>query len=97
MTGFHVTYERITEESAESGEAEEQGYELENVSLGEAVDFLRWQGGHVEANCSRGPADWFTWYGEMDYKTGDYTNYSLHIPKHVTTASRKRIARYLLK
>lgn len=97
MEKFSVTFERITEESAEHGEVEEDGFELENVSLGEALDFLRWQGGHIEANCSRGPANSFTWYGEMDYRTGDFMNYCLHIPRHITAASRQRIARYLLK
>lgn len=94
MVKFDVTFERITEKSAENGDFEETGFELENVTLREALDFLRWQGGLVEADCYpvREPR-WFTWYSEADLQTGEVTNYSLHLPKHLSTASRKRIAR----
>jgi hypothetical protein len=96
MQCFSVTFERITEESAENGDFEEKGFELRNVTLREALGFLRWQGGHVEANCYpvRAPR-WFTWYCESDYRTGETTNYSLHLPASLTEASRQRIARYV--
>jgi len=94
---FSVTFERITEESCEVGEAEEQGFEFEQCTLSEALNFLRWNGnGYIEADewphqCPR----WFTWYGDRDMRSGDVVNYSLHIPNSVTPSSRRRIARLI--
>lgn len=91
---FSITYEIITEESAEHGEPEETGFELEDISLREAHEFLRWTGGYCETNCSDArQATWISFYCEPDYMTGETKNYALHIPKSATAASRARIAR----
>ena len=91
---FSVTYERITEESAEHGEADDMGYELESVTLRDAYEFLKWNGGHCEASDSMlGPYCWLTFYGEMDYRDGSHTNYGLHFPRNLTASTRRRIAR----
>ena len=101
MGRFSVTYGHVTRES--QGEADSTGFKLESCTLKDAigflrwqVGFLRWQGGHVEAN--EWPITsprWFTWYGEVDDKTGGCTNYSLHLPENATPSSRRRIARLL--
>ena len=96
MVKFDVTFERITEKSAENGDFEETSFELANVTLREAIDFLRWRGGHVEADRYpvRAPRC-FTWYCEPDYQTKDVTNYALHLPANITESSRQRLARYV--
>ena len=98
---WDITFERVTYESAEHGEAEENGYLHHGLTLREAMDVLRWaRGCHVEADCSpvslTYPPRWFTIYeAEHDIATGDVTNYALHIPKHITASSRLRVARIL--
>lgn len=95
-----ISTQTVTPESAEDGEAASTDY-TDGLTFREAMDTFNWadsQGG-VEANCyplSRNlPPDWFTAYGAMDYRTGEIVNTSLHIPRHVTPASRLRIARLL--
>jgi hypothetical protein len=91
---FNVTYERVTEESAEHGEAEETGFELKGVSLRKAYDFLRWNGDHCEpSDNALGPHSWLTFYGEQDFRDGSHTNYGLHFPRNLTASTRRRIAR----
>ena len=98
---FSVTYEIVTQESSEEGEAEESGFVIENATLREAVSELfdtRTSGcSGVE---SVEPSDsvvsyarWITVYNGMEYETGAHESRSLHIPDHVTAASRRRIAR----
>lgn len=94
MPKFSVTYEVITEESAEHGEADEYGYEIEGESLRDCWEFLRWQGGHCEANCSDiTQATWLSFYCDADCMTGETKNFGLHFPAKLTGASRKRIAK----
>jgi hypothetical protein len=98
---WNITYERITYESAEHGEAEESGFLHEGLTFREAMDALRWQMAcHIEADSSpisaAFPPRWFTFYeAEQDISTGDVTNYALHIPANITPASRMRVARLL--
>jgi hypothetical protein len=98
MDGFNITYSIVTPESAEHGDIAESGFRAENLTFREAMDELRWyRGGYVEADCL--PVHrprWFTFCeADHDYATGAVTSYSLHIPEHVTEASRQRIARLL--
>lgn len=100
MSGFSITYEVITPESAEDGDIADSGFLVEDVTFREAMDELRWyRGAYVEADSyATAPhrARWFTFYNaDEDYSTGAVTNYSLHLPKHITDASRMRIARLL--
>lgn len=99
---FAVTYEVVTDESAEHGDAEERGYILENVSLRAAVVSVGNTrtdcvcGSSVEANCTYpGVPSWITVQNGMEFETGAYEARSLHIPDTVTPASAIRIARYL--
>lgn len=73
------TYEIITEESAENGEAEETGFVWENspCEFKEVIDYLR---GAQASQCPITNLEnvWFTHYGEMDYLSGEYENVSFH-------------------
>ena len=94
---FSVAFETVTHESAEVGEAESSGFELENASLREALNTIGGCEGGIEANESpvRFPR-WFTFYKQNeDYSTGEVTNMSLHIPETVTRSSRLRIAKLI--
>lgn len=79
MILINKTMETITEESAENGEASEQWMDYENLefSFRDLVDELR----GLEPSqfpITNPETVWFTSYGEMDYITGEYENYSLH-------------------
>lgn len=103
MAKFSVTYEIVTPESAEIGDADERGFIDENVSFREAIELVQLTrtcdiGGIVciEADSSNiESARWFTVYNGAEYETGAHESRSLHIPDHVTSASRRRIARVL--
>lgn len=93
---FHVTYEIITDESAEAGDVAESGFEAEGITLREAYDILRWTGGYCEASDSSfclGPYSWLSFYCEPDPYTGETKNYALHFPRNLTNATRRRIAK----
>lgn len=98
-----ITYEIVTEESAEHGAAEESGFYSEGLSLRGAIDelkFLGLLGAYCEADsCPISldfPPRWFTYAeGIENYETGARTHYSIHIPDHITPASRMRLARFL--
>ena len=99
---FSITYETVTPESAEHGEADESGWIVDGhgsrVTLGDCYWALQNAGAigcYVEANENpvRAPR-WLTFYKvEEDYATGAETSWSLHIPDYVSDASRRRIAR----
>ena len=102
MLKFNVTYEIITNESAENGEVESDGFVGQDMSLRDALNVVtdsntRHCGiSSVEASDSRiDQAQWFTVYNNPDLYTGEYENRSLHIPDSVTPSSRMRIARAL--
>ena len=99
---FSVTFEIVTPESAEHGDAESRGHIVAGVSLREAVQCV----GETESpHCSRECIEcdelpvtaphWITVYNSPDYLTGASESRSLHIPEGVTAASRVRIARLM--
>lgn len=100
---FSITYETVTPESAEHGEAEAQGVYMDNMLFNEAMSYLRNLGAigcHCEADSyplsTSCPTRWFTFYDvDTNYATGEVTSYALHIPNNVTPSSRMRIARAL--
>ncbi len=82
---YSETFEVITEESAEHGEAADSGFitMLGEESLRGMVDLLR--GTEPSRWPLPAPQDadwcgniWFTRYGEHDYRTGEYENRSYH-------------------
>lgn len=102
--GFSVTFERWDEESVEAGDTDDRGFVIEDVTLGDAIrlgldardpSYL----GHCEPNDSRrDQVRWLSFYkwndGTCDYfTTGVEETRALHIPDHVTGASRRRIVR----
>lgn len=86
------TYEIVTQESAECGEADERGFDWENIPHGfrETVELIR-DGGFLNASCSHGVPRWLSTEGEQDMITGDYEIKSLH------PANDKRTLRYWAK
>ncbi len=101
MLGFNVTYEIVTKESAEQGDAEERGFICESVSLREAIDALNTtrtahcdgvQAIETDEYPVRAPR-WITITNGMEFYTGACESRSLHIPETATDATRRRIAR----
>ena len=76
---YSITYEVVTEESAAEGDAEERGYEVEDVQvdtlqdLAHEVDSYGW----IEDS-----GRWFDTEPQQDMHSGSYTRYSLHV-KHL--------------
>jgi len=103
MARFNVTYEIVTQESAEQGDAEERGFISQDSTLRDAIADLHATRtsacGGVEAIESSASdianVRWFTVYNGMEYESGATESRSLHVPDSVTTASRKRIARLI--
>ena len=97
---FHVTYEIVSQESAEHGEAESRGYVMpgewhhENetgdncgLSLRDAVSLV---------GCLEDSGSWFTEIDSReDYATGDHERRSLHPPRTISAASYDRLKRLL--
>ena len=98
---FGVTYEIITPESAEQGDADERGWIAESCSLRDA---LRWVRETRTCHCdgitgiepSEYPGDGFRWItvdNGAEFLTGAHESRSLHIPDRITPATRRRILR----
>lgn len=97
---WRVTYEIVTPESAEHGDAAERGF----VSEGESS--LRYALELAAGPYARPPAlaadswpitgaiRWLDFDHGEDSSNGARLTRSLHIPEHITAASRLRLARY---
>lgn len=74
------TYERVTEESAENGEAEETGFVFQDepYSFRDLLDELRNYSHASSYPCRGSRYDWTTTESYMDHISGDYVSYSLH-------------------
>ena len=90
---FDITFETITPESAEDGDAAESCFHMEEITLREAWEAMRWEGYCEASDSNISSARWLTFYGEQCPATGDHTNYSLHFPSKLSQYSRVRIAR----
>jgi len=100
MATFSVTYGIVTEESAEHGEEDESGFIGRDLSLRDAIEAVTGtRTNHVggveciEISESGNGFRWITVQNGMEYETGAQEARSLHIPDHVTDASRARILR----
>lgn len=95
---FRVTYEVVTEESAENGDFADSGfYSTEGHEHEDATD---WTLHDIVSKFGRNSLEdtgrWFATSDEdIDYRTGDRTSYSVHPPEHITRASYQRVARIL--
>ena len=100
---FNVTFEIMTQESAEYGEAEKQGYIAEGVSLRDALALVfetrtnQVEGvTTIEANEYPVTApSWITVYNGMEFFTGANESRSIHFPDNMTASSRCRVARLM--
>ncbi len=99
---YSVTYEIVTQESAEHGDAAERGYISEDVSFREAIEDVRatrtaqCDGRHaIEPNASHGPCRWIAVVNGMEFLTGANETRSIHFPDTVTQSSARRIARLI--
>jgi|SRR6267142_5822052 len=98
MVKFRVTYEVVTPESAEHGDADERGFvspgnwhhdDVAEMSLREACGLVS---PRSMEDCGR----WFSEIGErLDYQTGAAETRSLHPPKTITAASYGRLRRVM--
>jgi hypothetical protein len=96
MKGFSVCYEIVTPESAEDGEAAATGFFLEDVSLRDALAAVR---ALTPSSDPFDAEDARLWYTEIDpdrnWRTGEEETRSLHLPRNLTSSTRRRIARLL--
>lgn len=99
MLNFRVTFEVVTPESAEHGDAESRGYvaapdstEVE-MRLRSALYSLGWSEQGFEP--SQYPGNGFRWITAyaVEHAGDSEESRSLHIPDHVTPSSRARILR----
>jgi hypothetical protein len=98
---WDVTYEIVTPESAEQGDADERGHIARHVHLRDAIQLVTETrtsncGGveAIEANCSDiAQARWITIINGMEFMTGAQESRSIHFPAALTRSSRRRIAR----
>jgi len=104
MPSFNVTYEIVTDESAENGDAQERGFIAENISLREAIENLSAASNScelasIEADCwpiSRdNPPRWITYQYGRDWESGEFESRSIHFPRGITGSSAIRVARLL--
>jgi hypothetical protein len=104
MPCFNVTFEIVTDESAENGDAQERGFIAENVSLRDAIDGLSASSNSCELasieadswpiSCDN-PPRWITYHYGRDWESGEFESRSVHFPRGVTGSSAIRIARLL--
>ena len=104
MPHFHVTYEIVTEESAEHGDTAENGYVHANggrdsidIAPLDAEDYamdLRTALRHCQPQYDCG--SWFDQEAQVeDYSTDEHVSYSLHPPRNITPSSYARLRRLL--
>ena len=110
MKNFHVSYDIVTYESAEHGDAESRGFvtpggwhfELTAEHHGDAMaPILEDQALSLREaiglmGCCEDSGTWFTECdGRQNFQTGAVETRSLHCPDGITAASYERIARLL--
>lgn len=73
------TFEVVTEESAQDGDAAERGYDWEDVphTFKEVVSLIN-DGGFIHPSCSPGVSGWLTSEAVQDIHDGSYETKSLH-------------------
>ncbi len=102
---FRVTYEIVTCESAENGEAEEHGFVMPGdwrdtieTAMGQprnAYNMTLREAKRLASpheNCGRW---WAESYAEPDYETGAVETRAIHPPHNITQASYWRVSRLL--
>lgn len=106
MPGFRVTYEIVTPESAENGEAAEHGFVTPGNWHDPIETALKEPPGAYDMSLREAMRlaypqhDCGQWWGEeggdrMDYRTGAVETRSIHPPCNITPASYRRVTRLL--
>jgi hypothetical protein len=100
---FSVTFQTVTEESAEIGDYEDQGIIAEGLTLREAIkEANETHDGHslgiesIEASDTHTP-QWVNINHSPDLYTGVQETRSIHLPENITPSSKKRIFRLISK
>jgi hypothetical protein len=95
---FHVTYDSVTEESAENGDIESSGFcsphgwkhdDPADLSLREVLSIVG------RGSCYDGGRSFYTADADTNYRTGEDTTYAVHPPRTITSASYARLRRIL--
>lgn len=102
---FDVTYEIVTPESAEHGDAEERGYIGFNLGLREAIDeVLQTRTSLVDgvvavefSDSNVADARWLTVINGPEFETDAYESRSIHFPENLTASTKRRIMRLVMK
>ena len=79
MLKLSMTFETVTQESAENGESEENGFVFEacDCTASELARYITHDGFSVPS-CSQGVPRWLSTDPETDYMTGDTETRSIH-------------------
>jgi hypothetical protein len=91
MNKFNVTYDIVSNESAENGEVEDLGFIAENVSLREGITLLGSDSLHVDGYNLDCQDFTITVKHSRDFLSGLFESKYLHIPRTATPSSLKRI------
>jgi hypothetical protein len=98
MPKFNITYEIVSQESAEYGDSEENGFVCEDVKLREAIDAL-FETRTNRVDCIQSIEYsgnyWFTVNNGIEYETGSHESRSIHIPRNTTQSSINRLAKLI--
>ncbi len=104
---FTVTYDVVTEESAEYGDSAESGFASpggwktedrpEPLTLREAIRAagFRHYSPRYGAGFEDGGSSFYTVDADQNYRTGEDTTYAIHPPRGITPSSYRRVARVL--
>ena len=93
---FNVTYQIVTDESAEQGEAAESGFICQDVRLYVAVDAVFRTRTLFVGGCGTSyDGRTFTVDNGMEFLTGESESRSLHRPDKMTDASWARLCRLI--
>ena len=101
MTIFNVTYAIVMPESVEPGDVAEHGYVTKGATLREAIIAVHsTRTSRVDGVKYIKCDSWHTWsprwvnvINGMEHEGGAQESRSLHMPYHLTAATRRRIAR----
>ena len=92
MKNFNVTYDIVSDESAEHGDVDELGFIAENISLRDGIELvMTCDSMHVDGynlDCNEFT---ITVNHSRDYLSGLFESRYLHIPRNTTISSLNRI------
>ena len=86
---IRTTYEIVTPESAEDGEAAESGWKDENGMHYTVQEAIRLLEGSEPSSSSFHPGIWYTQRGDTDYRTGGEESDSYHLVNWPEKLQRK--------